>query len=251
MNAPEDRVVSDLPRVAARPDQIAAIVSARGAAQVAAPPTEARGFVELLRSLGELMFTDGETPAAEAPELNVVTNVGRTRAPRSVFHADTTYVPQPPSFSALFAIDAPEQGGATLFTDQYAAAEESPPALRRTLIGAHILHGRTDASDAGAVWHPVLRAHPVTGRTALFLTSEPRCLRLVLADGTDRSDLIPALYARSIERAPPLRHVWRAGDVIVWDNRCTLHAADHSGVVGRRTLYRGLVRGERPRAAVA
>lgn len=195
------------------------------------------------------MFTDGEVAVPDHPDLNVVTNIGRSRPPRSVFHCDTSYVARPPSFSALFAVEVPEQGGATLFMDQYAAFASLQADLRRDLIGAKLLHGPRDVPETDAIWHPVVRRHPVTDCPALFLTALARCHRLVLADGSDRTDLLPTLYEHSIHQQAPRRHLWRAGDVVIWDNRCTLHAADYSDVFGNRTPYRGMVQGEVPEMA--
>lgn len=237
---------SELEAVPAEPELVAASVAREGAVRLSEPPVGAPALTAFLRRLGRVVFTEGETPAPEAPDLNVVTNAGRRRPPRSVFHSDTTYVARPPSFSALLAVEVPREGGATLFTDQYEAHATLPGDLRATLVGASVLHGPTDVPETEAVWHPLVRRHPITGRSALFLTSLPRCRQLKLRDGTDRTDLLAHLYRHSTERTAPRRHVWTAGDVIVWDNRCTLHAADHSAVVGTRTLYRGLVEGEIP-----
>ena len=103
-----------------------------------------------------------------------------------------------------------------------------------------------DQSSIRILDDPVIRQNPITKRNALYLTSLPRCLKLKLSDGTDRSDLIEYLYHFTLSVGQVKRHQWSAGDVIIWDNRCTLHAADHSDVVGSRTLYRGMVRGEKP-----
>jgi len=230
------------------PDPVAAAQAAarQGVVRIVPPPNGARGVVDFLRANGPLMFTVGETPAHDAPELNVVTNVGRQTPPRSVFHSDTSYDPAPPSYSALIAIDVPDEGGATLFTDQYAALDALEPDMRQMLAGATVLHGPTDVPPTEAVWHPLIRRNPGSNRDALFLTSVSRCQRLRLSCGRDRHDLIEPLYTHSITFQRPKRHRWRPGDVLLWDNRCTLHAADHSAVVGARTLYRGLIRGEQP-----
>ena len=84
------------------------------------------GFVAFLEQFGELMFTKGETPVAGFPDLNVISNVGRKTPPRSVFHVDTSYVRQPPAYTALRAVTIPAQGGETLFTNQYRAYETLP-----------------------------------------------------------------------------------------------------------------------------
>lgn len=235
-----------IPHVRPDPQQAAMAAAEHGVVQISPPPADPAGLIAFLKAIGPVIFTEGETPAPGFPDLNIVTNTGRTTKPKSVFHSDTTYIARPPSFSALIAIEVPQQGGATLFTDQYGALEALDPETRELLRGASVLHGPTDVPPAEAVWHPLLRRHPMTGRDALFLTSLSRCQKLKLADGTDRSDLIEGLYDHSIRFQAPKRHIWSAGDVILWDNRCTLHAADHSAVVGDRTLYRGLVEGERP-----
>ena len=64
-------------------------------------------FVHFLDRLGQLTFTIGETPVAHQPELNIVSNIGRTTPPRSVFHTDTSYIAQPPAFTALRAVTIP------------------------------------------------------------------------------------------------------------------------------------------------
>ena len=71
-------------------------------------------------------------------DLNVVSNVGRTTPPRSVFHVDTSYVARPPAYTALRAVRIPERGGETLFTDQYRAYETLPGDIRTHLAGRTI-----------------------------------------------------------------------------------------------------------------
>ena len=231
------------------PARIAESAARFGVVQILPPPTSTADFVSFLSLLGSLMFTDGEIPVAQFPKLNVVTNVNRKTKPKSVFHSDTSYAAQPPSISALIAIEVPTVGGATLFTNQYTALEALPSKLRSELIGAEVLHVATDAPDSTSMWHPLIRRNPVSNRNSLFLTSRARCKRLRLADGTDRTDLLDTLYEISLQCAPLLKHDWSRGDVLLWDNRCTLHAADHSNVEGPRTLFRGLIRGECPIAA--
>ncbi|GIT89564.1 taurine catabolism dioxygenase [Jannaschia pagri] len=233
-------------RVVADPATVRTAAAQEGVVAVHDGPTDPKAFTAFLEAMGPLMFTEGETPVAEAPDLNIVTNAGRSRPPRSVFHSDTTYVAEPPWLSGLMAVEVPTSGGATLFTDQYAVLDRLDPDLRTRLEGARMLHGPTDVPETEATWHPLLPRNPVTNRPALYLTARARCRRLELADGTDASDLIDMLLAVSTDPNHLRRHAWAPGDVVVWDNRCTLHAADHSAVVGTRTLYRGLVRGSAP-----
>jgi taurine dioxygenase len=202
-------------------------------------------FVQFLRLLGELTFTDGETPVDGTPALNVVSNVGRPTPPRSVFHTDTSYVPRPPAFTALRPVRLPRAGGSTLFSDQVRAAETLPARVRRTLDGRTVLHQATGVAG-GATRHPLFRRHPRTGEVALYLSTPERCRALSGVDDGTSARAIAALYRHSIRAANVFAHAWRAGDVLVWDDRLTMHRADHADVAGDRVLHRGMVLGEIP-----
>lgn len=248
-----DRASAQIPEVPLNADAVASAAQTHGVVRVTSDGLDVQGFAAFMEELGEPMFTEGETPVPGFANLNIVTNVGRTTKPKSVFHSDTTYVRRPPKFSGLFAVDVPTSGGATLFTDQYAAFDALPASLRQLLLGATMRHAVTGLElgpeAERSARHPVVRRHPATGRDALYLTTPARCSELRLADGTDRSDLIDTLYSHSLGQIGRFKHLWARGDILVWDNRCTLHAADHSEVVGDRTLYRALVRGEPPEGA--
>lgn len=210
-------------------------------------------FTDFLKRLGPLTFTVGERAVEKHRMLNVVSNIGRSSPPRSVFHTDTSYVSRPPAYTALRAVQLPKSGGETLFTDQYAAFESLPSWLVKRLRGARVLHiasGVTlNESDESQCWHPLFRRHPISGRVALFLSTPQRCVEIEGYDRKMAERIIAALYRHSITRNPIYRHRWQPGDVVIWDDRCTLHRADHSQVQGDRVLHRGLIRGDRPIAA--
>ncbi len=207
------------------------------------------GFTAFLRGFGDLVFTEGETPVDGHPDLNVVSNVGRSTPPRSAFHVDTSYVAHPPAYTALRAVTVPDEGGQTLFTDQYAACDSLDPALRSLLEGRdirHVVTGVDPSSQQTEAWHPALRPHPLTGRVALYLSTPERCVE-VRGLPADRSrDLVEILLTHSTADDNTMRHTWRSGDVVMWDNACVLHRADHSGVVGDRVLHRGMVAAHDP-----
>jgi taurine dioxygenase len=204
-------------------------------------------LVRFLALLGDLTFTDGETPVEGAPDLNLVSNVGRSTPPRSVFHTDTSYVSKPPAFSALRAVTLPEAGGATLFSDQVSVAGGLPAPAREWLIGRTLLHAaKGPDGSVRSARHPVLRRHPTTGETALYLSTPDRCTGLSGVDEATSARIVSALYRRSIRTAGLYRHEWREGDIVLWDDRTTMHRADHGAVVGDRVLHRGLVLGEVP-----
>ncbi len=203
-------------------------------------------FLAVLLELGEPMFTVGETPLEGYPDLNVISNVGRSTPPRSVFHVDTTYVTNPPAYTALRAVRIPEHGGQTLFTNQYRAYDTLPDSVRQQLADRTIRHVVTGVQPGAAqeteAWHRALRPHPTTGRIALYLSTPQRCTAVSGLSDEESRELIDVCYRHSTAAHNTLRHTWRAGDVVIWDNNCVMHRADHDGVVGDRVMHRGMVR---------
>lgn len=208
------------------------------------------GFVTFLSSFGALMFTTGETPVPGSDDLNVVTNVGRTTTPQSTFHTDTSYVAVPPAYTALRAVSIPIEGGDTLFSNQYRALEMLPEPLRRRIDGRSITHVMTglvlDGDAETSAVHPIVRAHPLTGRPSLFLTSIPRCRSISGLDDDEARQILQALFEHSTAGENVMRHSWSSGDVVMWDNAAVLHRADHSQVIGDRVMHRGMIAGTTP-----
>lgn len=205
-----------------------------------------RAFLAFLERFGELMFTKGEMPLAGYPDLNVISNVGRTTPPRSTFHVDTTYVSQPPRYTALRAVHVPQEGGHTQFSNQYAAYDTLPDEIREDLAGRLVTHVVTrvdpgDDAETSAV-HPIFLAHPLSGRTALYLSAAARCAAISGKTSEETAEVIAYLITHSTREDNVLRHAWSAGEVVMWDNRVVMHRADHSGVVGDRVMHRGMVR---------
>jgi taurine dioxygenase len=203
------------------------------------------GFTAFLKQFGELTFTRGETPVPGFPDLNLISNVGRSTPPRSVFHVDTSYVRRPPAYTALRAVTIPAQGGETLFTNQYRAYQTLPDGVRAALAGRtirHVVTGlRLSGDDETEAEHPVFRRHPVSGRTSLYISTPERCVSVSGLPDARARELIAFLYAHSTAAANTYRHVWSPGDVVMWDNGCVLHRADHAHVAGDRVMHRGLV----------
>ena len=211
-------------------------------------------FVTFLARLGSLTFTIGEIPVSHQPDLNIVSNIGRTRPPRSVFHTDTSYVAQPPAFTGLRAVSVPTpDGGTFFFSDQYRAYDTLPSSVKQQLATAQVLHlvsGLTLAADVESqCWHPLFRRHPISGRLALFLSTPERCQEISGIAPTAVGRIIRLLYQHSIRHHRLYRHQWQPDDILVWDNRCTLHRADEAQFSGDwatsplrdRVLHRGLV----------
>lgn len=203
-------------------------------------------FVDFMRKLGPLTFTVGETPVPGHPELNVVSNIGRTTPPKSSFHTDSTYFTKPPAYTALRAVTIPESGGETLFTNQYNSYETLAEELREQLNNQTFRHEVTGVDLDGiddaetAADHPIFFQHPISNRTALYMSTPQRCTQVSGMCKESSRLHIQACYDHSIQEHNIYRHVWKPGDIVVWDNGCTLHRADHSQVSGDRVLHRAL-----------
>jgi taurine dioxygenase len=226
-------------------DDLRVLLAERGVVVLPGQDIGDDDFLGFLRKFGDTVFTTGETPVPGFADLNVVSNVGRATPPRSTFHTDTSYVRKPPAYTALRAVQVPDRGGQTLFTNQYAAYETLPPAIREELTGRTVTHVVTgldlDDDQETSAEHPIFRVHPISGRTALFLSTPARCVAVSGMSPSQAADMISYLFDHSTREENTLRHAWSPGDVVMWDNRCVLHRADHHGVVGDRVMHRGMV----------
>jgi len=170
------------------------------------------------------------------------------------FHIDSGYTPRPYKYTFLYALELPSTGGNTLFSNMYKAYEAVPPALKQKLKGRKALHiheyKRSEKADlSGDIsgvphhFHPVFITHPETGRKTLFVD------RLMTARiegvGAEESDAILAELYEIGERPDFIyEHVWKLGDFLMWDNRCTIHARTDFPKHERRLLRRCTVDGE-------
>lgn len=194
---------------------------------------------------------------------NVVENgqaIGQLGAYEALWHTDMSYIPEPPMASALYSLEAPPSGGDTGFCNMYLALETLPADLRRAVEGKTCIHdasrnsagelrrGYVDAPNAtqtvGAV-HPITRTHPVTGRKALFLGRRRNSYiqGLSLADS---EALLDELWAHATKDEFSWYQQWRAGDLILWDNRCVMHRRDAFDPAARRVMHRTQIKGDRP-----
>lgn len=225
-------------------DRLVALLAEHGALVLAGQHVDDATFVAFLRRFGDLTFTAGERPVPGFEDLNVVSNIGRSGPPRSTFHTDTSYVRHPPAYTALRAVQVPERGGATLFTNQYRAFDTLAEQLRMGLQGrtiTHVVTGLDLGDDEQAAEHPAFRRHPVSGRTSLFLSAPARCQSISDMDAGETRAVIDALFRHSTAPDNVYCHEWSAGDVVMWDNRCVMHRADHADVIGDRVMHRGMV----------
>jgi taurine dioxygenase len=194
---------------------------------------------------------------------NVVENgqaIGQLGAYEALWHTDMSYIAEPPMASALYSLEAPKTGGDTGFCNMYLALETLPADLRCQIDGKFCRHdasrnsagelrrGYVDAPDAShtvGADHPIVRTHPATGRKALFLGRRRNAYipGLPLADS---EALLDALWEHATKDEFTWYQQWRAGDLILWDNRSVMHRRDAFDPAARRVMHRTQIKGDRP-----
>jgi taurine dioxygenase len=198
------------------------------------------------------------------PEIYIVSNVklngepiGSLGAGEAVWHTDMSYLDAPPIASALYALEIPLVGGNTSFCSMYAIFEALPADLKRRIADLEIKHdgtynsggflrqGVTPTDDPrtspGAV-HPLVCTHPDTGREMLYL-GRRRNAYLVGLELAESEALLDELWAYVARSEFAWEHVWRVGDLVIWDNRCTMHRRDPFDDSARRIMHRTQIKG--------
>lgn len=204
------------------------------------------------------------------PELYVVSNViengvaiGSLGAGEAVWHTDMSYLEDPPKASMLYALEVPPHGGNTGFCNMYSAYEALPEELKRRIAGLRIKHDGTynsggylrqgvEATDdprtsPGAV-HPLVCTHPDSKRRCLYL-GRRRNAYIVGLELAESEALLDALWSYAERKEFSWYNEWRVGDLVMWDNRCTMHRRDPFDPGSRRIMHRTQIKSEtRPMA---
>jgi len=227
-----------------------------------------RDLIAFSRRFGDLDWAPvqetGRRFVEGLPEIYIVSNVtvngqpiGSLGAGEAVWHTDMSYLDVPPMASMLFALEVPPKGGNTSFCSMYAIYEALPDKLKRRIAtlkikhdgtynsGGYLRQGVTATDDAlkspGAV-HPLVCTHPDTGRHMLYL-GRRRNACLMGLDLADSEALLDELWS-FVERPEfAWEHVWRVGDLVLWDNRCTMHRRDPFDASARRIMHRTQIKG--------
>jgi len=172
------------------------------------------------------------------------------------FHSDQCHQERPAMASMLYAIEVPGKGGNTLFANAYAAYETLPDAIKRRIDGRRALNaydydsaatkrGDRVAEGAPCYAHPVVRTHPATGRKALYV-NRLMTRRIEELPPQESDELLAFLFDHQERPEFVYEHFWRPGDLLMWDNRCTLHARTDFSADERRLLRRVTILGEKP-----
>ncbi|MGD9942118.1 MAG: TauD/TfdA dioxygenase family protein [Burkholderiaceae bacterium] len=187
------------------------------------------------------------------PEIVQVTKIPKATASTEAWHYDTIYTPTPPALSILSAVIVPH-GGDTMWSNQYEAYDRLSETMKRVIEGLRVRFvglrlGRMLGADMSALPsadHPLVRTHPETGRKALVV-GHPETAQCI--EGMSKAEsrpLLDFLYAHSTSPDNVYRHMWQAGDVVMWDNRCTMHYAVHDYGEAERVLNRVTILGDTP-----
>ena len=189
---------------------------------------------------------------------NIVENgrlIGALPDGEMYFHSDQCYVERPAMATMLYAMEIPSRGGNTLFANMYRAYETLTDEVKAKLAGkkawnVYDYQGNPTrrgmaAADAPRCAHPLFRTHPATGRKALYANR----LMTVAIEGmapAESDRLLELLFDHAERPEFVYQHAWRPGDLILWDNRCTLHARTDFDASERRKLRRVALLGEVP-----
>jgi taurine dioxygenase len=198
------------------------------------------------------------------PEIYVVSNVvengvaiGSLGSGEATWHTDMSYLADPPKASVLYALEVPAEGGDTMFCTMYGAWDALPPELQTRIAGLQVKHDGTynsggyvragvtptdDPRTAPGTLHPIVRPHPETGRRGLYLGRR----RNAYIEGLslEESDsLLDEVWTHATNARLTWRHHWQSGDLVLWDNRCTMHRRDAFDPAVRRVMHRTQIRG--------
>jgi len=195
----------------------------------------------------------------ECPELLIVSNVMQDGKPIGLkdaaikWHSDMSYTKQPNPISILVAHEVCRVGGGTEFTSMCAAWDALPRDMQQRLEGRTARHSianyryhenegmpAQDQAKFPAVSHPVVLVHPVTGRKALYV-SEGTTIGIDGMSEAESNDVLDVLFAHSVEPCFTWLQEWQVGDVVVWDNRSTMHRQTQYNPSERRLMKRTTV----------
>ena len=235
------------------------------------------GLLKFSRLLGELDLPpnqeNGRQNAPGFPEIYVVSNIKDTAGQpigalgdgEAVWHTDMSYATVPPLASMLVAREIPASGGSTWFCDMVAAAAALPAELRAQAERLQVKHDGTynsggflrkgvtatdDPIAAPGTLHPAIVRIPESGDAALYLGRR----RLAYISGLSRSEseaLLDALWTHATDERRVYKHQWQIGDLVVWDNRTTMHRRDPFPATERRLMHRTQIKGGAAPAAFA
>jgi taurine dioxygenase len=197
------------------------------------------------------------------PDVYIVSNVlddkgepiGALGDGEAAWHTDMSYAPHPPDASMLYALEIPATGGDTSFSSMKAALARMPESLTRRIWNLDIKHDGTydsggylrkglapseDPRSSVGTPHPIVIEHPVSGDRALYL-GRRRNAYIMGLPLTESERLLEEIW--SYVETAIYRHRWAVGDLVLWDNRTTMHRRDAFDPKARRIMHRTQIKG--------
>ena len=229
--------------------------------------------VKFSRHFGEFVihpkqFQEGGHPTV--PEILVISNAMKDGKPtgalgnsEATWHTDTWFYERPPAGAILRAIELPPSGGDTYFLSTCHAYESLPGALREAVTGRQIffqnVYDKTgklrlgkaapksqDFREWSGVVHPLVRTHGESGRKALYLGGTSDKVWIVGMPLDESNDVVAQLWKHTTSMDRVFVQRWSKGDIVMWDNRSTMHRRDSFDPQTIRIMYRTTTAGERP-----
>jgi taurine dioxygenase len=197
---------------------------------------------------------------------NVMENgvpIGSLGAGEATWHTDMSYLPDPPKASILYALEVPPSGGNTYFCSMYRAYEILPDALKKRIEGKSLKHDGTynsggyvrqgvtavdDPLKSPGTFHPLVCTHAETKRRGLYL-GRRRNAYIQGLSLQDSEALLDELWSYMDREEIAWHNEWRVGDLVFWDNRCTMHRRDPFDARSRRVMHRTQIKGQSSPAA--
>jgi taurine dioxygenase len=174
------------------------------------------------------------------------------------WHTDSSFLAEPVKCTMLYAMEVPDEGSDTLLADLCAAWNTLPSERQAELEKLKVQHSwralmelknvylAPDDNTLPDVIHPMVRVHPADGRKALWV-STGTTRGVVGMPNPQGLDLLQELVDFATQDKFVYRHKWHVGDVLIWDNRCTLHTGTPFDLSKyQRHVHRTWVRGDRP-----
>jgi taurine dioxygenase len=199
------------------------------------------------------------------PEIYIVSNViangepiGSLGAGEAVWHTDMSYLDVPPKASTLFSLEVPQGQGKTSFCCMHSVYDSLPAAIKSRIALLSIKHDGTynsggflrqgviptdDPRTSPGAIHPLVCKHPVTGRRLLYL-GRRRNAYLVGLDLAESEELLDQLWRHVADADHHWEHSWDVGDLVMWDNRSTMHRRDPFDPDSRRIMHRTQIKGD-------
>lgn len=209
--------------------------------------------VEFAARWGEFSISPFVTYLESHPAVLPLHNRGKAGAVTENWHTDSAFLDEPPALNVLSARDVPV-GGDTMWSSQYNAYERLSDGMKAMLDGIRgeftgaRLASLVGASEVPSNFHPIVRTHPETGRRALYISKPVDTLtRFEGMTAAESLPLLNFLYQHSVQPDNVYRHHWQNGDVVMWDNRCTMHYAVHDYGDDVRDVHRVSIKGSVPR----